>query len=34
MEIDSHISVIILAATILAQMNPEAVMQISTSLTF
>lgn len=34
MEIDPHILVIILAATILSQMKPQAVMQISTGLTF
>lgn len=34
MEIDSHILMIILAATILSQMKPEAVTQISTGLTF
>ena len=34
MEIDSHILMIVLAATILSQMKPEANTQISTSLTF
>ena len=34
MEIESHILVIILSATILSEMKPEAVMQISTGLTF
>lgn len=34
MELEPHILVIILVATILSQMKPQAVMQISTGLTF